>query len=57
MSSSEEEGDHNVENLMLCSFAHHACSSLLQESSHEVELCKVAPTCHFSWDVLYLCQK
>ena len=28
--SSDEEGDHNVENIMLCSFAHHACGPLLQ---------------------------
>ena len=28
--SSDEEGEHNVENFMLCSFAHHVCSPLLQ---------------------------
>ena len=27
--SSDEEGEHNVENFMLCSLAHHACSPLL----------------------------
>ena len=32
---------------MLCSSAHHACSALLQESVHEVELCTVALTCQF----------
>ena len=41
MSSSEEEGEHNVENFMLCSFAHHACSPHLQESLIEEELCEV----------------
>ena len=57
MSSSEEEGEHNVDNFMLCSVAHHACSPLLQESLHEVELRKVALTCHCSLGVVYLCQK
>ena len=28
--SSDEEGEHNVENFLLCSFAHHACSPFLQ---------------------------
>ena len=46
----------NVENFMSCSFAHHACSPLLQESLHEEGLCKVTLTCHFSLDVLFLCQ-
>ena len=41
---------------MLCSFGHHACSPLLQEFLHEEELCKVAQTCHFSLDVIFLCQ-
>ena len=41
----------NVENLVLCSLAHHACSPLLQGFLHEEELCKVALTCHFSLDV------
>ena len=27
-SVSDEEGEHNVENVTLCSFAHHACSPL-----------------------------
>ena len=40
MSSSEEEGEHNVENFMLCSSAHHACSPLLQGSLHQEELCE-----------------
>ena len=48
---SDEEGEHNVENFMLCSFAHHACSPLLQGFQHEEELCNVALTCHFSLDV------
>ena len=37
-SSSDEEGGHNVENIMLCSFAHHACSPLLQGFVYEEEL-------------------
>ena len=49
--SSDEEGEHNVENFMLCSFARHACSPLLQGFLHEEELCKVALTCHVSLDV------
>ena len=56
-SLSDEEGEHSVEKFMLCSFAHHACSPLLQGSLHEEELCKVVLTCHFSLDVLYLCQE
>ena len=36
--SSAEEGEHNVE-IMLCSFAHLACSPLLQGFPHEEELC------------------
>ena len=51
--SSDEEGEHNVENIMLCSFAHHACSPLLQGFSHEEER---ALTCHFALDVILLCQ-
>ena len=54
--SSDEEGEHNVENTMLCSFAHHACSPLLQGFLHEEELREVALTCHFSLDVIFLCQ-
>ena len=30
MFSSDEEGEHNVDNFMLSSFAHHSCSPLLQ---------------------------
>ena len=56
-SFTDEEGEHSVENFMLCSFAQHACSPLLQGFLHEAELCKVALTCHFSLDVLYLCQE
>ena len=44
-SVSDEEGGHNVENFMLCSSAHHACSPLLQGSLHEEEPCQVALTC------------
>ena len=44
--SSDEEGEHNVENIMLCSFAHHACSPLLQGFLYEEE----------ALDVIFLCQ-
>ena len=54
--STDEEGKHNVENFVLCSFAHHARSPLLQGFLHEEEICNVAPTCHFSLDVILLCQ-
>ena len=50
---SEEEGEHNVENFVLCSFARHACSPLLEGFVHEEDLCKVALTCHFSFDVIF----
>ena len=33
--SSDEEGEHTVENVMLCSFAHRACSPLLQGFLHQ----------------------
>ena len=55
-SFTDEEGEHKVENFMLCSFAQHACSPLLQEFFDEEELVEVAFMCHFSLDVLYLCQ-
>ena len=55
-SFTNEEGEHSVENFM-CSCAQHACSLLLQGFLHEEELCKVALTCRFSLDVLYLCQE
>ena len=47
--SSDEESEHNVENFVLCSFAHHACSPLLQGFLHDEGLCKVALACHFSF--------
>ena len=43
--------ERNVENFMLCSFLHFACSPVLQAFLHEDEMCKVA--CHFSLDVLF----
>ena len=46
----DEEGEHNVENFVLCSFAHRAYSPHLQGFLHEEELCKVALTCHFASD-------
>ena len=54
-SFSDEDGEHNVENFILCFFAHLACSPLLQAFLQE-EMSKVALTCHFSMDVLYFCQ-
>ena len=54
-SLSDEEGDHNVECFMLCSYVHHACSLLLQGFLHEEELRKVALTCHFASEVIFLC--
>ena len=51
-----EEEDHNVENFMLCPFAHSACSPILQTFLREEEMCEVALTCRFSLDVLYLFQ-
>ena len=53
--SSDEEGEHNVENLLVFSFAHPACSPLMQGFLHGEELCKVALICHFSLDVTFLC--
>ena len=35
---------------------HFACSPVLQAFLHEEEMCKVALTCHFSLDVLFLCE-
>ena len=46
--SSDEEGARNVENFLLCSFAHPACSPSMQGFLLEEELCKVALVCHFS---------
>ena len=54
--SSDEKGEHNVEHIMLCSFAHHACSRLVQGFLYKEELCKVALTCHFTLDLIFLCQ-
>ena len=51
---SDEEGEHNVEKFMLCSFAQHACGPLLQRILEE--LCEVALSCHLSLDVIFLCQ-
>ena len=52
---SDADGGHNVENVVLCSFAHHACSPLLEGNLQAKELCNVALTCHFALDVLFLC--
>ena len=54
--SSDEEGEHNVENFMVCSFAHHACSPLLQGFLHEKELNNVVLTCPCSVGVLLFSQ-
>ena len=56
-SSSDEEGEHTLENIMLCSFAHHACRPLLQGFVYEEEQCKVALTFRFAFDVIFLCQE
>ena len=56
-SFSGEDEEQNVENFMLCSFAHFACSPFLQAFLHEEEMCKVALTKHFSLDVFFLCRK
>ena len=47
------DGEHDVENFVLCSFVNCRCSPLLQGFLHE---CKVAMTCHFSLDALFFCQ-
>ena len=44
---SDEEGEHNVERIVLCWFAHHDCSPPLQGFLHGEELGKVALPCHF----------
>ena len=38
---------------MLCSFAHHACSPLLQRNLFEEELYEVALTCRSTLDVMF----
>ena len=58
--SSDEECEHNFfskkkKNFMLCSFAHPACSPLLKVS-YTKKRCEVALTCHFSLDMIFLCQ-
>ena len=40
--ASENRDVHNVEKCVHCSFAHHACSPLLQGGLQEEELCEVA---------------
>ena len=54
--SCDEDGWHNLENIMLCSFAHHACSPLVKGFVHEAELCKVALTFRCALGVTFLCQ-
>ena len=44
-SFSGEEGVHRAQKFMLCSFAHFACSPLLQAFLHKEEMCNVASTC------------
>ena len=56
LSSSDEDGEHNAENFMPCSFANYTCRPLLQGFLDEEELCKVSLTCHSSLDVLFLSQ-
>ena len=55
-SLSGAEGEHHDENFVLDSFADCKCSPLLQGFLHEEELCKVALTCHFLLEVLFLSQ-
>ena len=43
-SFSDEDDEHSVENFMLCSSVHLACSPILEAFVHEEELCKVALT-------------
>ena len=55
--SASESGDgHTVQFFVFCSFAHHACSPLLQGGLREEELYKVALTYRFALDVIFLCQ-
>ena len=54
--SSDEEGGHTVENILLCSFAHPPCSQLLQGFLHAEEPFKVALTSHFALDLIFLRQ-
>ena len=53
--ASETDDVHNVNNFVMCSFAHRTCSPLLQGNLQEEEVCKVALTCHFALDVFLLC--
>ena len=55
-SSSSQDEEHNVDNVLLHSFAHYDHSPLLQSYLLHVELCKSALTCRFAMDVISLCQ-
>ena len=57
-STTDEENGHNMENFVLCSFAHPTYGPRLQGflEEEEEELYKVALTCRFALDVLYFCQ-
>ena len=50
------KGEHNAGNFVLCSGAHPASISLLQNFQSDEEVCKVVLTCHFSPEVIFLCQ-
>ena len=54
--SSDVEGGHNVENIMLCSFEHHGCSPLLQGFLHDEELCKSGSDLSLALDVIFPCE-
>ena len=52
--SSSQDEEHNVDNVLLYSFAHFEHSPLLQSYLLDVELCKSALTCRFALDVISL---
>ena len=51
-SSSSQDEEHNVENVLLHSFAHFDHSPLLQSYLLDVELCKSPLICRFALDVI-----
>ena len=55
-SSSSQDEEHNVDNMLLFSFAHYDHSPLIQSYLLHLEVCKSALTCRFALDVISLCQ-
>ena len=51
-SSSDEDEEHTLGNISLCSSALHVCGPLLQETLHAEELCEVALTCRLAFDLI-----